>query len=138
MPLLASGLALLLGSAVEVATGFGSAVMALPVMEMAFPSRMPALLILLGFPLIVLMVGIERTYIDAPAVAQVSSGLIFGTVVAVPVLDLVSGRPLRLVFGFATLAALIPQTVMPAGWRGRHPGPSLPAWVRDSWGPPRE
>jgi len=115
MPLLASGLALLLGSAVEAATGFGSAAVALPVMEMAFPSRMPALLILLGFPLIVLMVGIERTYIDAPAVAQVSSGLIFGTVVAVPVLDLVSGRPLRLLFGFATLAALVPLTVMRSG-----------------------
>jgi uncharacterized membrane protein YfcA len=115
MPLLASGLALLLGSAVEAATGFGSAMVALPVMEMAFPSHMPALLILLGFPLIVLMVGIERTHIDPPAVAQVSSGLILGTVVAIPVLDLVSGRPLRLLFGFATLAALVPLTVMRGG-----------------------
>jgi hypothetical protein len=51
MLLLASGLALLLGSAVEAATGFGSAMVALPAMEMAFPSHMPALLILLGFPL---------------------------------------------------------------------------------------
>jgi hypothetical protein len=68
MPLLVSGLALLMGSAVEAATGYGSAVVALPVMELAFPSHMPALLILLGPPLIVLMVGIERTYIDAPAV----------------------------------------------------------------------
>jgi uncharacterized protein len=115
VPLLASGLALLLGSAVEAATGFGSAMVALPVLEMAFPSHMPALLILLGFPLIVLMVGIERTYIDPPAVAQVSSGLILGTVVAIPVLDLVSGRPLRLLFGFATLAALVPLTVMRGG-----------------------
>ncbi|MBO0786852.1 MAG: hypothetical protein J2P33_12350 [Actinobacteria bacterium] len=62
---------------------------ALPVMELAFPSHMPALLILLGPPLVVLMAGIERTYIDAPAVAQVSSGLVFGTVLAIPVLDLV-------------------------------------------------
>ena len=115
LPLLASGLALLLGSAVEAATGFGSAVVALPVLELAFPSHMPALLILLGFPLIAQMVGIERTYIDAPAVAQVSSGLIFGTVVAIPVLTLVSGRPLRLLFGFATLAALVPLTVMRGG-----------------------
>jgi uncharacterized membrane protein YfcA len=114
-PLLACGLALLLGSAVEAATGFGSAVVALPVLELAFPSHMPALLVLLGFPLVVLMAGIERTYIDAPAVAQVSSGLIFGTVVAIPVLDLVSGRPLRLLFGFATLAALVPLTVMRGG-----------------------
>lgn len=114
-PLLASGLALLLGSAVEAATGFGSAVVALPVLELAFPSHMPALLVLLGFPLVVLMAGIERTYIDAPAVVQVSSGLIFGTVVAIPVLDLVSGRPLRLLFGFATLAALVPLTVMRGG-----------------------
>jgi len=115
VPLLVSGLALLLGSAVEAATGFGSAVVALPVMEMAFPSHMPALLILLGIPLVVLMAGIERTYIDTPAVAQVSSGLIFGTVVAIPVLDLVTGRPLRLLFGFATLAALVPLTVMRGG-----------------------
>jgi uncharacterized protein len=115
LPLLASGLALLLGSAVEAATGFGSAVVALPVLELAFPSHMPALLILLGIPLVVLMTGIERTYIDAPAVAQVSSGLIFGTVVAIPVLALVSGRPLRLLFGFATLAALVPLTVMRGG-----------------------
>jgi uncharacterized membrane protein YfcA len=48
-------------------------------------------------------------------VAQVSSGLIFGTVVAIPVLDMVSGRPLRLLFGFATLAALAPLTVMRGG-----------------------
>jgi uncharacterized membrane protein YfcA len=115
VPLLVSGLALLFGSAVEAATGFGSAVVALPVMEMTFPSHMPALLILLGIPLVALMAGIERTYIDAPAVAQVSSGLIFGTVVAIPVLDLVSGRPLRLLFGFATLAALVPLTVMRGG-----------------------
>jgi uncharacterized protein len=114
-PLLACGLALLLGSAVEAATGFGSAVVALPVLELAFPSHMPALLVLLGIPLVVLMAGIERTYIDAPAVAQVSSGLIFGTVVAIPVLDLVSGRPLRLLFGFATLAALVPLAVMRGG-----------------------
>lgn len=115
LPLLASGLALLLGSAVEAATGFGSAVVALPVLELAFPSHMPALLILLGIPLVVLMTGIERMYIDGPAVAQVSSGLIFGTVVAIPVLTLVSGRPLRLLFGFATLAALVALTVMRAG-----------------------
>lgn len=114
-PLLVSGLALLFGSAVEAATGYGASVVALPVMELAFPSHMPALLILLGPPLIVLMVGIERTYIDAPAVVQVSSGLIFGTVLAIPVLDLVSGRSLRLLFGFATLAALVPLTVMRSG-----------------------
>lgn len=115
VPMVASGLALLFGSAVEAATGYGSAVVALPVMELAFPSRMPALLILLGPPLIVLMVGIERTYIDAPAVIQVSSGLIIGTVLAIPVLALLSGRPLRLLFGFATLAALVPLTVMRRG-----------------------
>ena len=115
VPLLASGLALLFGSAVEAATGYGSAVVALPVMELAFPSHLPALLILLGPPLIALMVGIERTYIDFPAVFQVSSGLIFGTVLAVPVLELVSGRSLRLMFGFATLAALVPLTVMRSG-----------------------
>lgn len=114
-PLLVSGLALLFGSAVEAATGYGSAVVALPVMELAFPSRMPALLILLGPPLIVLMVGIERTYVDAPAAVQISSGLIFGTGLAIPVLDLVSGRPLRLLFGFATLAALVSLTVMRGG-----------------------
>ena len=91
MPLLVCALALLLGSAVEAATGFGSAVVALPVMELAFPAHMPELLILVGAPLVALMAAIERPYIDAPAVAQVSTGLIFGTVVAIPVLDLVSG-----------------------------------------------
>ena len=115
VPLLASGLALLFGSAVEAATGYGSAVVALPVMELAFPSHMPALLILLGPPLIALMVGIEKSYIDFVAVFQVSSGLIFGTVLAIPVLELVSGRSLRLLFGFATLAALVPLTVMRSG-----------------------
>jgi uncharacterized protein len=112
MPLLVSGLALLFGSAVEAATGYGSAVVALPVMELAFPAHMPQLLILLGTPLVVLMATIERPYIDTPAVIQVSSGLIFGTVAAIPVLDLVSGRQLRLLFGFATLAALVPLTMM--------------------------
>ena len=115
VPLLVSGLALMFGSAVEAATGYGSAVVALPVMELAFPSRMPALLILLGVPLVVLMVGIERRHIDAPAVIQVSSGLIFGTVLAIPVLSLVSGRPLRLLCGFATVAALVTLTVMRSG-----------------------
>lgn len=115
VPLIVSGLALLLGGAVQAATGYGYAVISLPVMELAFPSHMPALLILLGPPLILLMVGIERTYIDAPAVVQVSSGLIFGTVLAIPVLDLVSGRSLRLLFGCATLVALIPLTVMRSG-----------------------
>ena len=115
MPLLVSGLALLFGSAVEAATGYGSAVIALPVMELAFPSHMPALLILLGPPLVVPMAGVERRYVDAPAVVQVASGLIFGTVLAIPVLDLVSGRSLRLLFGFATLAALVSLTVMRRG-----------------------
>jgi uncharacterized protein len=36
-PLLAAGLALLFVSAVEAATGYGSALVALPVMELAFP-----------------------------------------------------------------------------------------------------
>ena len=115
IPLLVCGLALLCGSAVEAATGYGSAVIALPAMELAFPAHMPALLILLGVPLVALMAGVERTYIDAPAVVQVSSGLIFGTVLAIPVLDLVSGRSLRLLFGFATLAALITLTLMRGG-----------------------
>ncbi|MBO0832956.1 MAG: sulfite exporter TauE/SafE family protein [Actinobacteria bacterium] len=115
VPLLVSGLALLFGSAVQAATGYGSAVVALPVMELAFPSHMPALLILIMGPLIVLMVLIERAYIDTPVVAQISFGLIFGTVLAIPVLDFVSGRALRLLFGFATLAALVPLTVMRGG-----------------------
>jgi len=115
VPLLVSGLALLFGSAVEAATGYGSAVIALPVMDLAFPAHMPALLILLGPPLIVLMVGIERSYIDAPTVVQVSSGLLFGTVLALPVLALLTGRPLRLLFGFAALAALVTMTVLRGG-----------------------
>ncbi len=114
-PLLGSGLALLLGGAVLAATGYGSAVVALPVMELAFPSHMPALLILLGPPLIALMVGVERTYIDAPVVLQVASGLICGTFLAIPVLDVVSGRSLRLLFGFAALAALVCLTVLRGG-----------------------
>lgn len=128
VPLLVSGLALFLGCAVEAATGYGSAVVALPVMELAFPAHMPALLILLGPPLVVLMVGIERTYIDAPAVVQVSSGLIFGTVLAIPLLALVSGRPLRLVFGFATLAALMSMTLLRNGM-ARTPPRSFAAGV---------
>jgi uncharacterized membrane protein YfcA len=115
LELLASGSALLFGSAVQAATGYGCAVVALPVMELAFPAHMPELLILLGPPLIVLMVAIERSYIDTPAVIQVSSGMLFGTVLAIPVLDLVSGRQLRLLFGFVTLAALIALTIMRAG-----------------------
>lgn len=115
VPLAVSGLVLLFGSAVQAASGYGYAVLALPVMELAFPSHMPALLILLGPPLIALMVGVERRHIDAPAVAQVASGLIFGTVAAIPVLDLVSGRPLRLLFACATLAALVGMTVMRGG-----------------------
>lgn len=115
LPLVACGLVLLFGSAVQAASGYGYALLALPVMDLAFPSRMPALLVLLGPPLIALMVGVERRHIDAPVVVQVASGLIFGTLMAVPVLDLVSGRPLRLLFAVATLVALFAMTVMRRG-----------------------
>jgi len=103
------------GSAVEAASGYGVAVIALPVLDLAFPSHMPALLILVGIPLVVLMVGIERRHIDVPVASQISAGLIVGTVAAIPVLDLVSGRSLRLLFGCATVVALVVMTVLRGG-----------------------
>lgn len=115
LPLLASSLALLFGCAVQAASGYGSAVVALPVLDLAFPSHMPALVILLGLPLIALMVAAERTHIDTSAAVQVSSGLVFGAVAAIPVLDLVSGRALRLLFGCATVVALAGMTVLRGG-----------------------
>lgn len=121
LPLLASGLALMTGSAVEAASGYGVAVIALPVLDLAFPARMPALLILTGIPLVVLMVAIERRHIDVPVASQVSLGQVAGTVAAIPVLALVSGRPLRLLFGCATLAALITMTALRGGVRRTGP-----------------
>ena len=115
IPLLVSGAALMFGGAVEAATGYGSAVVALPVLDLAFPSHMPALLILLGPPLVLLMAGVERRHIDVPAVAGVSSGLVLGSLAAIPVLDLMSGRSLRLLFGCATLVALVVMTTLRGG-----------------------
>lgn len=115
LPLLVSALAVLFGSAVEAASGYGSAVVALPVLDLAFPSHMPALIILLGPPLVILMAGVERKHIDFPAAAQVSTGLLIGSVAAIPVLTLVSGRSLRLLFGCATLIALAGMTLLRGG-----------------------
>lgn len=115
LPLLASGLALLLGSAVQTASGYGYGVVALPILDLAFPSHMPALLILLGPPQIALMVGAEGRHVDVPTVARISSGVVLGAAAAFGVLDLVSGRSLRLLFGFATLAALAGMTMLRGG-----------------------
>lgn len=112
LPLLVSGLAVMFGSAVEAASGYGVAVIELPVLAVAFPSHMPALIVLLGIPLVILMAGVERKHIDAPVVVQVSAGQLAGSLAAIPVLDAVSGRSLRLLFGCATLAALAGMTLL--------------------------
>lgn len=106
LPLLVSSLAVMFGSAVEAASGYGVAVIELPVLALAFPSHMPALIVLLGVPLVILMAGVERKHIDAPVVVQASAGQLAGSLAAIPVLEAVSGRSLRLLFGCAALLAL--------------------------------
>lgn len=115
LPLLVSGLALMTGSAVEAASGYGAALIPLPVLDLVFPAHMPALLVLLGVPLVLLMAGVEREHIDAPAVGQVSTGLLVGSLAAIPVLEAASGRTLRLLFGCATLIAFAVMTLLRGG-----------------------
>jgi uncharacterized membrane protein YfcA len=103
--MLLAGLAVLAGSVVQGALGFGSVLLALPVLGLLMPSHLPQVLLLTGLPLSGAMAVRERHAIDWRAVGWLFVGRFPGLIIGLALVLLASARILQLLFGLLTVVA---------------------------------
>jgi len=100
-------LAVTAGGAVQAVSGLGFALVAVPVLAVVVPERLPQLVLLLVFPLIAAALVTEHAAVNRPAAWWMSVGKLLGTapgawlVIALPV------RGLQLLFAAITGAAAV-------------------------------
>lgn len=102
----ASG-AVLMGSAVQGTLGFGFVLLAGPIVSLVEPRALPAVFLLLGFPLEIWMLARERHAVDKTGFLQLTTGRIFGTVIAFSILVVISPDVLLVVVGVSIVLAAI-------------------------------
>lgn len=107
------------GGAVHGSIGIGFVLIAGPVVALIEPRALPALFVLLGFPMEIWMVLRERAALDLSGFTQMIGGRVIGTVAAFGVLVIVSPQSLTVLVGSAIVIAAA------LSWRmvGFRPGP---------------
>lgn len=101
---LAAG-AIAVGGLVHGSIGIGFVLIAAPVVGLIEPRALPALFVLLGFPMEIWMVLRERAAVDVPGFIQMVGGRVIGTFAAFLVLIVVSRRLLTVLIGGAIIIA---------------------------------
>jgi uncharacterized membrane protein YfcA len=101
---LAAG-AIAVGGLVHGSMGLGFVLIAGPVVALIEPAAVPALFVLLGFPMGIWMVLRERAALDRPGLMQMVGGRVIGTLAAFLVLVVVSRDLLTVLTGSAIVIA---------------------------------
>lgn len=93
------------GGLVHGSIGIGFVLIAGPVVALIEPRAVPALFVLLGFPMEIWMVLRERAALDFSGFAQMIGGRVIGTLAAFGVLVVVSSQLLTVMIGSAIVVA---------------------------------
>jgi uncharacterized membrane protein YfcA len=76
-----AAVATLVGASIQGGIGFGMNLVTVPVLALVAEERLPATVILLGFPLALLMTHYERHAVDKPGLVWILSGRVPGTLI---------------------------------------------------------
>jgi uncharacterized membrane protein YfcA len=99
--------AIVIGGLVHGSIGIGFVLISAPVVGLIEPRALPALFVLLGFPIEIWMVLRESAALDVPGFIQMIGGRVIGTVAAFVVLVLVSPQLLTVLIGSAIVIAAV-------------------------------
>ncbi|HEX6310801.1 MAG TPA: sulfite exporter TauE/SafE family protein [Acidimicrobiia bacterium] len=99
-------LAVGVGSLVQGSIGFGSNLVAVPVLALANPEALPATLTMVVIPLVVAMAVRERHAVDRAGVTWITLGRIPGTAIGAWIVAVVSGATLSVLLGSGVLVAV--------------------------------
>jgi uncharacterized membrane protein YfcA len=101
------------GALVQGSVGFGSNLVAVPVLALFNPEALPATLSLVVFPMTLVMAAREHHAVDRSGVAWITVGRLPGTALGAWVVALVSGSTLSIVLGLGVLLAVVMTAVTP-------------------------
>jgi uncharacterized protein len=99
--------AIAIGGLVQGSIGIGFVLVSAPVVGLVEPRALPALFVLLGFPIEIWMVLRERAAVDVPGFVQMVGGRVIGTLAAFVVLIVVSPQLLTVLIGSAIVIAAV-------------------------------
>lgn len=94
------------GSVVQASIGIGLNLVTAPVLALVEPRALPATVVLLALPLVVLMVGHEHTHVDREGLAWMMVGRVPGTVLGTLVVGALAPETLAVVVGASVLLAV--------------------------------
>jgi hypothetical protein len=98
--------AVVVGSAVQRTIGFGFALVAVPVLELARPGSIPVTVLCLAFPMTVSMAVGERAHIDRRGFGWILVGRIVGTAVGVSIITSLPTDALSVAVGVMIVVAV--------------------------------
>ncbi|MGH2757618.1 MAG: sulfite exporter TauE/SafE family protein [Actinomycetota bacterium] len=99
--------AIAIGGLVHGSVGIGFVLVSAPVVGLIEPRALPALFVLLGFPIEIWMVLRERAAVDVPGFVQMVGGRVIGTFAAFVVLVVISPHLLTVLIGSAIVIAAL-------------------------------
>jgi hypothetical protein len=100
------------GGLVQGSIGFGFALVVVPVLALIEPAALPATIILMTFPMVVLLALRERSHIDVPGFVSIASGRVLGSIAGAWVLVILDPDALTALIGVLVVLAV----VLTAGW----------------------
>lgn len=102
-----------LGALIQGSLGFGFAFAVAPALALVRPEAVPATIVLLSIPMVVLMALRERGAISVRDFAWITLGRLPGVLAGGWILSAISASSLTLVFGLLILAGVIMSTLVP-------------------------
>lgn len=88
---------------IQTSTGFGFALISLPLLALLIPQRLPVFLLVIGLPLSSAMAVRERRHIHGQGVLWMMLGRIFGIAPGIVIISALGDRSPQLFFGVVTL-----------------------------------
>ena len=105
--------ATLVGASIQGSIGFGMNLVTVPVLALLADERLPATVVLLGFPLALLMTHHERHAVDKPGLLWLMTGRLPGTFIGAWIVVSVSLATLKGVIGVVVLLAVAASVFAP-------------------------
>jgi uncharacterized membrane protein YfcA len=110
---LVAAVATLVGASIQGSIGFGMNLVTVPVLALVAEERLPATVVLLGFPLALLMTHYERRHVDWQGIVWLMTGRVPGTLIGAWIVVAVSAATLKGVIGVVVLLAVAASVFAP-------------------------
>jgi uncharacterized membrane protein YfcA len=108
-----AAVATLVGASIQGSIGFGMNLVTVPVLALVAEDRLPATVVLLGFPLALLMTWHERHAVDRPGLVWIVAGRVPGTLIGAWIVVVATASLLKGVIGIVVLLAVAASVLAP-------------------------